>query len=223
MQEPDPDSPRSATPQEAAAGSAPAEPDRKPPGRPRDPTLEGRVHDAAMRLYAEHGWSGFSIERIAREAGVGKAAIYARWPNRQALLAAALDLRWEPMKDLDTGSLRGDLAEWVALSMARFADNRSGMVMNAQADALRHPDFREIIAPFQATAARRMRKIFHRARDRGELAADIDLDLAVLMVVGPTTQRHARIEATPHEMTGDETARFCDALVDLLMRAFAPR
>ncbi|MEC9431757.1 MAG: TetR/AcrR family transcriptional regulator [Pseudomonadota bacterium] len=220
MQEPDPNAPGTASPQD---GADPAEPERKPPGRPRDPTLEGRVHDAAMRLYAEQGWSGFSIERIAREAGVGKAAIYARWPTKQALLAATFDLRWEPMKDLDTGSLRGDLAAWVALSMARFGDNGSGMVMNAQVDALRHPEFREIIAPFQATAGRRMRKIFHRARDRGELAADIDLDLAVLMVIGPTTQRHARIEATPHEMTSEETARFCDDLVALLMRAFAPR
>lgn len=220
MQESDPTSARTASTQ--AAGDD-GEADRKPPGRPRDPTLEGRVHDAAMTLYAEAGWAGFSIERIARLAGVGKAAIYARWPTKQALLRDTFDLRWQPMKDLDAGSLRGDLTAWVALSMQRHGDRRAGIVMNSQVDALRHPEFREVVAPFQAVAARRMRKIFHRARDRGELARDVDLDLAVLMVVGPTTSRFARIEATPHEMTPEETAGFTEALVALLLRAFSPR
>jgi DNA-binding transcriptional MerR regulator/predicted nucleic acid-binding protein len=46
---------------------------RARPGRPRDPNLESRVFAAALRVYAEAGWSGFSFDAVARRAGVGKA------------------------------------------------------------------------------------------------------------------------------------------------------
>src|ERR1700746_3102675 len=38
------------------------------PGRPRDPDLESRVFAAALKIYAEAGWSGFSFEAVARTA-----------------------------------------------------------------------------------------------------------------------------------------------------------
>ena len=38
-------------------------------GRPLDPGLEDRVFDAAIALYAETGWAGFSFEAVARRAG----------------------------------------------------------------------------------------------------------------------------------------------------------
>jgi DNA-binding transcriptional MerR regulator len=52
-------------------------------GRPRDPDLESRVLAAALRVYAEAGWSGFSFDAVARRAGVGKAPLYLRWQSGQ--------------------------------------------------------------------------------------------------------------------------------------------
>ncbi|MGW0590086.1 TetR family transcriptional regulator [Streptosporangium sp. NPDC002607] len=48
-------------------------------GRPPDPDLEARVHAAALDLYGEVGWAGFSLDLVARRARVGKAALYSRW------------------------------------------------------------------------------------------------------------------------------------------------
>jgi len=78
-------------------------------GRPRDPDVDRRVADAAITLFGEAGWAGFSFEAVARQASVGKASIYLRWQTKEALLVQALRLRVGIIDDVDTGSLRGDL------------------------------------------------------------------------------------------------------------------
>ena len=78
-------------------------------GRPRDPDVDRRVADAAITLFGESGWAGFSVEAVAKRASVGKASIYLRWPTKEALLVEALRLRVGIIDDVDTGSLREDL------------------------------------------------------------------------------------------------------------------
>jgi AcrR family transcriptional regulator len=41
-------------------------------------------------VYGERGWSGLTMEDVARQARVGKAALYLRWPTKEDVLAAAL-------------------------------------------------------------------------------------------------------------------------------------
>ena len=60
------------------------------PGRPRDPDVDRRVAQAAVAQFGEAGWQGFSVEAVARRAGVGKASIYLRWPTKSELLLDAL-------------------------------------------------------------------------------------------------------------------------------------
>src|SRR3954465_13594180 len=81
------------------------------PGRPRDPGVDERVAEAAVLLFGEVGWSGFSVEAVARRAGVGTASIYPRWPSNERLLAAAVATRTANIEEIDTGSTRGDLVE----------------------------------------------------------------------------------------------------------------
>jgi len=39
-----------------------------------------------VALFGEAGWARFSVEAVARRAGVGKASVYLRWPTKEALL-----------------------------------------------------------------------------------------------------------------------------------------
>jgi len=80
-----------------------------PTGRPRDPQVDRRITRAAVALFGETGWAGFSVEAVARRAGVGKASIYLRWPTKEQLLTHALATRVANVADADTGTLRGDL------------------------------------------------------------------------------------------------------------------
>ncbi|HEY1968915.1 MAG TPA: helix-turn-helix domain-containing protein, partial [Pseudonocardia sp.] len=80
-----------------------------PAGRPRDPEVDNRIARAAVELFGELGWAGFSLEGVARRAGVGKASIYLRWQTKERLLTDALAARVTDIADADTGTLRGDL------------------------------------------------------------------------------------------------------------------
>jgi TetR/AcrR family transcriptional repressor of mexJK operon len=77
--------------------SAPLEPasfKRGPGGRPTRQEAERRHHNllaAAARLFLEKGWDGASVDEIARDSGVAKRFIYARYPDKAALFAGAFE------------------------------------------------------------------------------------------------------------------------------------
>jgi len=52
--------------------------------------VEGRILDAACKVFLDRGFEGATIEEIAEVAHSGKPTIYARFPNKQALFAAAV-------------------------------------------------------------------------------------------------------------------------------------
>lgn len=60
--------------------------ERRPRGRPRDAEVDERVHAAAEAILCDDGLAGLSMERVAREAGVGKQTLYRRYPSRLPLL-----------------------------------------------------------------------------------------------------------------------------------------
>ncbi|MGQ0443873.1 MAG: TetR/AcrR family transcriptional regulator [Beijerinckiaceae bacterium] len=77
--------------------NAPLEPasfKRGPGGRPTRREAERRHHNllaAAARLFLEKGWDGASVDEIARDSGVAKRFIYARYPDKSALFAGAFE------------------------------------------------------------------------------------------------------------------------------------
>ncbi|MFJ9643162.1 TetR/AcrR family transcriptional regulator [Streptomyces sp. NPDC004244] len=50
-----------------------------------------RMHDAAARLFAEKGWTGTTVEDIARAAEVGVQTVYFTFGSKRALLRELLD------------------------------------------------------------------------------------------------------------------------------------
>src|SRR6516164_9360358 len=78
------------------------------PGRPRSEQAEQAIIEATLDLFGEQGFEGVCIEAVAARAGVGKATIYRRWPNKQELLLAALSSMKSPIPE-PTGSVRDDL------------------------------------------------------------------------------------------------------------------
>ncbi|MFC3242428.1 helix-turn-helix domain-containing protein [Gordonia humi] len=99
-------------------------------GRPRDPDVSSRIVDAALVVYARRGWSAFTMDGVAREAGVGKAALYRRWSDKKGLLLDALELRSERVSAraavLLAGDVRADLVALAAALMRHFLDPGAG-------------------------------------------------------------------------------------------------
>ena len=79
-------------------------------GRPRDPSRDGVIRAAIMRLLADVGYGALTMDAVAAEAGVGKATIYRRWRTKQDLVVDTIsDLNRAEATVPDTGSLEGDL------------------------------------------------------------------------------------------------------------------
>lgn len=80
----------------AAAGGAPARPDRGPARRDAVETRE-RLLDAAEHLFARRGLEGTSLRAVTRHAGTSVSAAHYHFGSKEALLRAALLRRAEPV------------------------------------------------------------------------------------------------------------------------------
>jgi AcrR family transcriptional regulator len=67
------------------------------------------IIDAAVELLAEHGFAGTTVEAIAARSGAAKTTIYRHWPDKRAVLLAAIEAIVPSATAPDSGSLRGDL------------------------------------------------------------------------------------------------------------------
>jgi AcrR family transcriptional regulator len=74
-----------AAPRRPAAANRP-----RPPAEPTADQLDERVIDAVLALTARDGWRAASLPAIAAEAGVGLGALYDRFPDKPAILAALI-------------------------------------------------------------------------------------------------------------------------------------
>jgi len=79
-------------------------------GRPRDPSRDGVIRAAILRLLADVGYGALTMDAVASEAGVGKATIYRRWRTKQDLVVDTIsDLNRAEAVTPDTGTIEGDL------------------------------------------------------------------------------------------------------------------
>src|SRR5436190_22729254 len=105
----------------AEAEAGPAGTTRRP-GRPRSEQAEQAIIEATLDLFAEQGFEGVCVEAVAGRAGVGKATIYRRWPNKEELLLAALGSLKSPFPEPKGVSVREDLIAMLEVMCADKAD-----------------------------------------------------------------------------------------------------
>lgn len=187
-------------------------------GRPRATDLESRVFDAGMAIYADGGWRGLTFDAVAREAGVGKSALYRRWADRGELLREMLEARWYPIGNIDEGSLRGDLLALARACFNMVAGPYSGVHNHLQADARAFKDARAATAPYGEQTILQARQIIRRAKARGELAADFNASLLIDIVVGGVTNH---VNSTPRRLRRAMLAKadsYMAELVDVALR-----
>lgn len=108
-------------------------PDAPPPVRRRRSAaqLEREILEATWQELTDHGWSGLTMDGVARRAAVSKASLYQRWTGRGPLVRAAMQLHGETAA-LDAlqpvGDLRTDLRDLLAVT-ADYLDGPGGEAM----------------------------------------------------------------------------------------------
>ena len=150
------------------------------PTRRRGSALERAIRDAVLELVVEHGAAGVTMEAVAARAGTSKPVLYRRWPDRSALLRETLvPLAKAAIPDADTGSYREDMLAILRGWAALFA-GPTGAVATAIIGAMPHdPElasaFRDGVIGWRKQA---MAETLHRAIDRGEVRADVPIEVA---------------------------------------------
>jgi AcrR family transcriptional regulator len=181
------------------------------------------VHDAAMRLYARTGWSGFTFEAVAREAEVGKPALYRRWPSREVLLTDAFRARWFVVEQIDTGNLRDDLLALARMSLTHLASSYGRAVLHMQLDRAIHPEVAAATSDYTEGVQAASRRIVLRGIERHELAAGTSATLVLDVVFGASFNH---VVSTPPHLLPRVVANldtFATSLVDGILLGLAPR
>ena len=178
---------------------------REPDPARRSERAHAAILEATRRLIVEVGYDSMSIEAIAASAGVGKQTIYRWWPSKAAVV---LDM-WTPdvqeqLAFPDTGDLAADLTTQIGAVIGLvedpvFSSSFRALVAESQHDeALSGQLLERIFHPRIAACKQRLRS----AQDAGQLATNVDLDIAVdlfyggfyhryLLRVAPLTRAHA--------------------------------
>jgi len=150
--------------------------------------LEDALLDAAWDQLVSGGYGVFTFEAVAERAGTSRPVIYRRWPNREALVVAAMERFFtrgsRPVPD--TGSLRGDV---IALLM-QANEMRSAMaaVVSVQLGTYYQENEttpRRLRSQLLRDRTSAMETVMHRALERDEISAaqvtprivDLPLDL----------------------------------------------
>lgn len=165
---------------------------------PRIARTRAVVLDAATKLLSEQGSSGFTVDAVVARSGVAKTTIYRHWPCKEDLFMAAVACFGHEGEAPDTGSLRGDLVSLLSGLGSELGTEEWSKSLPAVLDRAEHDP--EVAARHLAIVHQRSdsaRRLLQRAQERGEIRADVEVELLMSVFAGPLFYRRLMVrEAT---------------------------
>ncbi|AMY22371.1 MULTISPECIES: TetR/AcrR family transcriptional regulator [Nocardiaceae] len=158
------------------------------------PDVTRAITEAVLDEFAELGFGRLSMEGVAKRAGVGKSALYRRWPSKVDMVVSVLsEFSVDISRIPDTGSLYGDLRATLDNLMEWIGDPRFARIFpDLVAESARTPRLAQLHMELIGIPRReRAIRVFERAIDRGEMAAGFDLELALDLLAGTVYWRFA--------------------------------
>ena len=187
----------------------------------RNDAARRAILSTAIDLVGEVGYTKLTIQGIARAAGVGKQTIYRWWSSKgsllfDAFLAFAGD--GEAAALPDTGDLAADLKLVLRATVDELDDPRYDQAMRAMHVEIVNDHL--LAAEYVLRLDQPMRELkrtrLRAAQRAGQLADDVELDVAIDMLFGPVLNRWLH-------RTGPLTHDYVDRVVDTALRGLQPR
>lgn len=161
------------------------------PGRPRSEAAKNAVLETTLRLMREMPVRDISIERIAKDAGVGRPTIYRGWGNKCAVVmdaffsSAAPNIRF-PKSSSVTDALCIHAERVIKLMRGPTGKIVSDMLGEGQSDThileeFRDRFFSQLLAPARAA--------LEDGKKSGEISKDHDVDITLDLIYGPIYYR----------------------------------
>lgn len=141
---------------------------------------------AAVELLAADGLDGFTVDAVAKRSGVAKTTIYRHFSSGNELLIRALDCTIQPFPTPNTGSLRTDIEELIESIMPLVEDHtKQKTMLSIIAAAAADSGLARIHEELMTQRTTPIKTILELAQARGEIRADLDLELALDFVESP--------------------------------------
>lgn len=172
--------------------------------RTLDPAVDDAIATAALSLLRTRGFARLSLEEVAREAGVGKPAVYRRFRNKAALVADVIARQLPALDVADVGETRAEL--WRAVEHGLPPDGPAyvRLIGGLMAERDRHPElidaFREkVLLPRRAI----LRTVIEHGQARRDQLTQIDPEAALDLMAGSFLARvFAGLDTGPAWRTG---------------------
>jgi AcrR family transcriptional regulator len=211
-----------AAPPVPAPSAASGSPSPRRRGRPRSEQVEDAILDAVIGLLSDGAtFDSLSMETIAGTAGVGKAAIYRRWANKEALVIATLQRTFHrtPHRSPPGISVREDLIDLASQMRRNMTETQEGTAFAVLLQTL--AGNKDLMCRYKETVIEprrdQYREVLRRGAANGELRPDLDIERTVVTLTA-TLLFICKLYPT-FEVTED----YCVGLVDDILRGAAPR
>lgn len=186
----------------------------RPPGRPRDETIDEDIVRCLFELVDEFGLKGVTIDAIAERAGVSKSTIYRRWSSKEDLMVDAVAGLVGGIEIPEGDGIREVLLHALGRLKSYMSKTTAGVVLPWMIGEVAHGSdigrryAEAVIIPGRQALAGHIAA----AVDAGELRSDLDVEMAVDMLLGPLiVNKLLGSYRTPRDTWAEE---FIDALLD---------
>jgi AcrR family transcriptional regulator len=155
-------------------------------GRPRDGRIDAEVVSAVLDALENGGYRAVTIDGIARRVNRARSSLYRRWPSKRHLVAYAVVSEMGDNPAADTGTIQGDLEAAVSTLLRAFVGPLGHALAGLVADMAQDRTLASIIRKEVLGPRRKsMSEALERARARGEVQHDFDVELVLDMLTGP--------------------------------------
>jgi AcrR family transcriptional regulator len=173
--------------------------------RPRvEGDREDEILDATLELLLDVGYDRLTMDAVARRARASKATLYRRWDDKPSLVVDAMvRAKQAPViENHDTGTLRGDLISTFCGSHGMSHSTATGALGSVITALSSDPEFaRRFRESFIAPKVAVSREIYLRAIERGEISADVDIDMIAPALAGILLHRSFVLGLIPDDET----------------------
>ena len=159
---------------------------------PRIARTRARALEATLELAAKSGLHACTFDAVSERSGIARSTLYRHWSNQSELVTDALESQdVDEHVAPDTGSLRDDmLIHMLGLGRQLESSTWGAMVPQLVAAASTDPDMSHILRKGSDYYLSIDAEIIERARERGEVATDIDSTHAALLFSAPIFYRY---------------------------------
>lgn len=185
------------------------------PGHASRPRVEGdrerEILEAALAVLSEVGYDRLTMDAVAKRAKASKATLYRRWEAKVSLVIDALLLQKPAPATPDTGSFRDDLIAAYCGPEGMIQPQALTIFSSVLTAIQRDPEFAaefrtKVIGPKVAVS----HEIYERAKARGEIRADVEVDLFAPALAGICLHRAFMLGEIPDQ---ELVSRIIDQLI----------